>query len=115
MLVIALGDGIRAEAELLADLLQSHAGAHSTRTAVSGKDRSVTRNGPENCDEAAAPRSMDPLAPFTRDAASPSRIARHSARRNRSTSRMSSRSASNPCASHTRHRIPISDQIPKSP
>ena len=30
MLVIALGDGIRAEAELLAELLQSHAGAHFT-------------------------------------------------------------------------------------
>lgn len=30
MLVIALGDGIRAEAELLAELLQNHAGAHFT-------------------------------------------------------------------------------------
>lgn len=30
MLVIALGDGIRREARLLADLLQSHAGAHFT-------------------------------------------------------------------------------------
>lgn len=30
ILIIALGDGIRAEAELLAELLQSHAGAHFT-------------------------------------------------------------------------------------
>jgi hypothetical protein len=62
MLVIALGDGIRAEAEALVDLLQSHAGAHFTFALV----ELATWRNPATGDLIALPSTLAQTVMITR-------------------------------------------------